>query len=201
MAPQPEAFITMASTRPSRTSGHHASMLARICASAASCSSRWKLTAPQQPAPGAMRAPMPSASSTRMVAASMVGIMDGCTQPASISTWRACPATCGRRPGSRRSGTLRRSACGSAPRTAWPRRIAGPNSGDSMAWRSSLRLVRSAQERGTRSSTILRPISIRCPYCTPDGQVVSQLRQVRQRSRCCCVDCVGSAPSSTCLIR
>ena len=27
----------------------------------------------------------------------MVGIMDGCTQPASISTWRACPATCGRR--------------------------------------------------------------------------------------------------------
>ena len=30
-------------------------------------------------------------------------------------------------------------------------------------------------------------MSTRRPYCTPDGQVVSQLRQVRQRSRCSCV--------------
>ena len=41
--------------------------------------------------------------------------------------------------------------------------------------------------RSTRSSTTWRPMSSRRPYCTPDGQVVSQLRQVRQRSRCSCV--------------
>ena len=34
-----------------------------------------------------------------------------------------------------------------------------------------------------------------------EGQVVSQLRQVRQRSRCSCVLSVTSLPSSTCLIR
>ena len=39
------------------------------------------------------------------------------------------------------------------------------------------------------------------PYCTPDGHVLSQLRQVRQRSRCNCVARVGSWPSSTCFIR
>ena len=36
-----------------------------------------------------------------------------------------------------------------------------------------------------------RPAAARCrpavPYCTPDGHVVSQLRHVRQRSRCSCV--------------
>ena len=199
MAPQPEAFITMASTRPSRTSGHQASMLARICASAASCSSRWKLTAPQQPAPArcARRCPAHPARGwwRRRWWASWTAAR---SRPASAPGARARPPAAG---GPDRGA---RAPCGAAPaaaRRARPRRIAGPNSGDSMAWRSSLRLVRSAQERGTRSSTILRPISIRCPYCTPDGQVVSQLRQVRQRSRCCCVDCVGSAPSSTCLIR
>ena len=30
------------------------------------------------------------------------------------------------------------------------------------------------------------------PYRTPDGQVVSQLRQVRQRSRCSCVFAVAA---------
>jgi hypothetical protein len=35
----------------------------------------------------------------------------------------------------------------------------------------------------------------------PDGQVVSQLRQLRQRSRCSWVLAVTGSPSSTCLIR
>jgi hypothetical protein len=35
------------------------------------------------------------------------------------------------------------------------------------------------------SSIAALPISNKCPYSTPDGQVVSQARQVRQRSKCC----------------
>ena len=53
----------------------------------------------------------------------------------------------------------------------------------------------------TWASTTLRPMSTRRPYCTPDGQVVSQLRQVRQRSKCSRVTRVTGCPSSICLIR
>jgi len=38
-------------------------------------------------------------------------------------------------------------------------------------------------------------------WMAPDGQVVSQARQVRQRSRCRRVLAVGATPSSTCLMR
>ena len=55
--------------------------------------------------------------------------------------------------------------------------------------------------RPTFCSTMPRPMSARRPYCTPDGQVVSQERQVRQRSRCSCVFAVGVSPSSICLTR
>ena len=79
--------------------------------------------------------------------------------------------------------------------------IAGPNSGEVNPSLSSQRVAFSAAGRGTFSSTILRPMSTRWPYCTPLGQVVSQLRQVRQRSRCSCVARVGCLPSSTCFIR
>ena len=200
MAPQPEAFITMASTRPSRTSGHHASMLARICASAASCSSRWKLTAPQQPAPArcARRCPAHPARGwwRRRWWASWTAAR---SRPASAPGARARPPAAG---GPDRGA---RAPCGAAPAAVRAHGLAQAHRGTEQRRQhglaQQLALGALGQERGTRSSTILRPISIRCPYCTPDGQVVSQLRQVRQRSRCCCVDCVGSAPSSTCLIR
>ena len=81
-------------------------MLARISARPPSWSFRWNLTAPQQPASAATTVWMPAASSTRAVALLMLGIMAGCTQPASISTLRACAA---RGPGCRRPawrGTL-----------------------------------------------------------------------------------------------
>src|SRR5438874_1318274 len=59
VTPQPEAFTTMASTvsalpslEVASTSGHQASILARICALPLSWSFRWNLTAPQQPAFG-----------------------------------------------------------------------------------------------------------------------------------------------------
>src|SRR5262249_26052684 len=59
----------------------------------------------------------------------------------------------------------------------------------------------SSRPLATFSSTIARPMSARRPYCTPEGQVVSQERHVRQRSRCRRVFWVGAAPSSTCLTR
>jgi len=109
--------MTMDSTPPASTSGHQASMLARISALPPSWSLRWNLTAPQQPALDAITVWMPTASSTRAVAVLMLGIMAGCTQPASMSTLRACsrvgqaPAGCG-------AGTLAWRDGGSRPRTA-----------------------------------------------------------------------------------
>ncbi|CFW16755.1 Uncharacterised protein [Bordetella pertussis] len=96
---------------------------------------------------------------------------------------------------------MRRNACGSMARTIWPSRMAGPNQAEFMPLRSASRRSLSPSRRGTRSWTSWRPISTSRPYSTPDGQVVSQLRQVRQRSRCCWVAWVGSLPSSSCLIR
>jgi hypothetical protein len=143
---------------------------------------------------------MPPASSTRAVAVLMFGIIDGCTQPASISTLRACVVV-GQAPAACFAGTLAWSAAGSRPRTDWPSFIAGPNSGEGRPSLSTQRVADSIAGRGTFSSTMRRPMSTRWPYCTPLGQVLSQLRQVRQRSRCSCVLRVGAWPSSTCLIR
>ena len=98
-------------------------------------------------------------------------------------------------------GTLAFSAPGSRPRTIWPAFSAGAKSGEVRPFVSAVRSIFSPGGRGTRSSTMRRPISTRLPYCTPEGQVVSQLRQVRQRSRCSWVERVGAWPSSTCLIR
>ena len=74
---------------------------------------------------------------------------------------------------------------------------------------------------GAEAEAILRKC-VHCGFCTatcptyqllgdeldgPRGriylmkQVLSQFRQVRQRSRCSCVLCVGCSPSSTCFIR
>ena len=67
---------------------------------------RWWRIAPQHPEPGAITASTPSASSTRAVAASMRGIIAGCTHPASISTRRSCPPR-GQGPGSGCCGAIR----------------------------------------------------------------------------------------------
>jgi hypothetical protein len=83
---------------------------------------------------------------------------------------------------------------GSSGRTSWPSAMAGANSGEGRPSFSAQRSTFSLAGRGTFWSTILRPISSRCPYCTPLGQVVSQLRQVRQRSRCIWVLRVGFDP-------
>jgi hypothetical protein len=94
----------------------------------------------------------------------------------------------------------RRRPAGRAP---WPCRLAGsrPRTIGPSSWpgrtgaRAGLPSAPSAAfspaGRGTLASTILRPMSTRWPYCTPLGQVLSQLRQVRQRSRCSCVLRVG----------
>ena len=96
--------------------------------------------------------------------------------------------------------TLARIA-GSKARTDWPSFMAGANKGEDKPSFKAQRTVCSAAGRGTFSSTSLRPMSTKWPYCTPLGQVVSQLRQVRQRSKCSWVSRVGATPSSTCLIR
>jgi hypothetical protein len=55
--------------------------------------------------------------------------------------------------------------------------------------------------RGLSRSTISRPMSMSRPYWTPEGQVVSQLRQVRQRSRWSRVTALTGRPSSICFIK
>ncbi len=136
----------------------------------------------------------------------MLGFIAGCTQPISIRTLRAW-VRCGHRL-SRTAfafvalgSTLAFSDLGSSGRIAWPSFSAGANSGEVRPSRSSQRLARSPAGRSTLASTMRRPMSTRLPYSTPDGHVVSQLRQVRQRSRCSCVERVGASPSSTCFIR
>ncbi len=107
---------------------------------------------------------MPAASSTRAVALLTLGIIAGCTQPASMSTLRAC-WRCGQTParGAAGAGTLCFSAAGSSGRTSWPIFMAGANSGEVSPSLSSQRTAFSPAGRCTRSSTILRPISTRWP--------------------------------------
>ena len=206
VTPQPEAFITIASTRgwlpmPSM-SGHQASMLRRMSFKPPSRSPRCVRIAPQQPAPSATSVWMPAASSTRAVALLMLGIIAGCTQPVSSSTLRACARVghrCARSPAG--AGTLLFSTSGKNGRIQRPSFIAGSKAGEVSPSFSIQRSDFSVPGRSTRCSTIGRPSSTSRPYCTPDGQVVSQLRQVRQRSRCSCVLRVTGAPSNTCFIR
>ena len=167
---------------------------------AASWSFKWNLTPPQQPAKGSTTVCMPQASSTRAVALLMLGLMAGCTQPASNSTLRSCVCV-GKFPLLRASGTLALMPPGKRPRSIWPVFMAGANSAEFKPSFSAQRTACSVAGRGTFSSTSLRPISTRWPYCTPLGHVVSQLRHVKQRSKCSCVSRVGATPSSTCLIR
>src|SRR5690554_8221005 len=85
----------------------------------------------------------------------------------------------------RRGGTLVRSFSGSIGRNACPARSSKPNNRRLGSTRvSAQRNHFSFGLRGSSSSSKPRLISTRRPYWTPEGHVVSQLRQVRQRSRC-----------------
>ena len=90
VTPQPEAFMTIASTAPLCTIGHQASMFLRMWSNAPSRSPRCSRIAPQQPAPSATSVWMPAASSTRAVALLTLGIIAGWTQPSRSSTLRGC---------------------------------------------------------------------------------------------------------------
>ena len=129
---------------------------------------------------------MPSASSTRAVAALMFGAIAGCTQPSSSEHLRLSCVRARPRAGVLRRGTLACSDAGSSGRTSLPSAIAGAETAALVRPSfSAVRMQRARRRVAPRaSSTILRPMSTRRPYCTPDGHVVSQLRQVRQRSRC-----------------
>jgi hypothetical protein len=137
-------------------------MLARICARPPSWSFRWNLSAPQQPASGAITAWMPAASSTRAVAVLMLGIIAGCTQPASIRTLRAWVRV-GQAPASCLGGTFSRSRAGSRPRTACPIFMAGANSGEVRPAPSVQRSAFEGAPRGTLRSTMPRPMSTSRP--------------------------------------
>ena len=140
-------------------------------------------------------------SSTRAAAALVFGDRLGCAQPSSTSILRACEFS-GHGEARALAGTLHLSAPNSTGRAICPRLSNGAKrDGCGMTARSALRLSVSTGPRPTCASTTARPISSSRPYCTPDGQVVSHARQVRQRSRCSCVFAVAGAPSSTCLIR
>ena len=154
--------------------------------------------APQQPASGAGVRPMPRRSSTRAVAALVLGESPGCTQPSRISIWRAWRLPSGRTPASTGAGgILSASAPGTSGRKVWPSLSSAlKRAGSTSALRSPKRRARSAGLRGTRRSISARPMSSSLWYSTPEGQVVSQLRQVRQRSRCSRVSSVTRWSSS-----
>ena len=167
-------------------------MLARIWARPPSWSFRWNFTAPQQPASGATTVWMPAASSTRAVALLMLGIIAGCTQPASISTLRACVRV-GQRAGvlpRRHLVASARAGSSAAHRLAQLHRRAEQRRGQAFLQRPAQRL-----RRPRRAAPCARRCRGRCRpggrSRTPLGQVLSQLRQVRQRSRCSCVLRVG----------
>ena len=199
--PHPLAVITIASA-PASTWGHQASISARMSFLPSSWRFRWNRTAPQHPAPTAWVSEMPSRSSTRAAAALIAGAIAGCTQPASTSILRAWRGEGHSPAAAPAGGTLSFNAAGSSGRTARPSASNPPKTAALGSTADSAARCSDCQPlRGTRSSTTLRPMSARRPYSTPEGQVVSHERQVRQRSRCNCVCPVTSAPSRACLIR
>src|SRR5690554_1333038 len=144
---------------------------------------------------------MPSLSSTRAAAALVFGVAEGCTQPASARTillWLAA----GQGLACFFGGTLARSLAGSIGAKVCPSFSRYPNSTRLGTTRASAQRIHfSFGGRGSSLSIRSRLISRRRPYLTPEGQVVSQLRQVRQRSRCSRVFSVTSAPSRNIFMR
>ena len=197
-AAQPLAVTTTAPA-PASSSAVQASILRRASALASSGASRWKLTAPQQPARGLSASATPSFANTRLAAALNCGAAAACTQPASSTIRAPDPSRrsrCLARPRRERSpdlirgprpalGSLLFKPLGSAQANARPNASAAPNRPASLdTQRSSVRCTRSGHGRPTFASTNGRPTSSRRWYSTPDGQAVSQARHSRQRSRC-----------------
>ena len=126
---------------------------------------------------GRARAPSPRRSTARSTR---------CTQPSSTSIlrwWRGAGHTLQRL----RTGNLRRAAPRAATGLQCPaerERAAEQRSSDQASRAAANAALSRLTGRGARSSTTCRPMSSSRPYWTPDGHVVSQLRQVRQRSRC-----------------
>ncbi len=111
--------------------------------------------------------------------------------------WRGA----GHSPAATRDGTSARRAAGNSARTVRPRPSSAANTMVRVITaRSDQRVMRCSGERPIRATATSRPISSSFAYSTPDGQVVSQARQVRQRSRWRRVRTVASLPSSICLI-
>ena len=147
--------------------------------------------APQQPAPSATTRWMPQASSTRAVALLMFGAIAGCTQPSQhqhLARMLARRPACARAPALRRH-LVRAAPAAAAAANAWPSFSAGAEQrrGQALLAAASAARARPAGRCDLAHRRRSRPMSTSRPYCTPDGQVVSQVRQVRQRSRCSCV--------------
>ena len=167
-------------------------MLRRTISRASSCGRRWCGSAPQHPPPATRIGEMPMRSSTRAMAASMFGFERGLH--AAFQHDASCARVARRGPRARASVACR--ACVAPARAgSRPLNAARPNSSavrtapsSAAPRRQRMREARSAaraRRPGARRSA--RPMSSSRPYWTPEGQVVSQLRQVRQRSRCSCV--------------
>ena len=170
-------------------------MLRRMSASPPSWSLRCRRIAPQQPASSAhqrLDAGGVEHARGRAVDVGHHRRLHAAEQQQHLARdARACGQRCARAGAG--GGTLAFSTPGSSGRTIWPslQRRREQRRGQAFLQRQRSSALAAAGAR-TRSSTMRRPISTRLPYCTPDGQVVSQLRQVRQRSRCSCVARVGA---------
>ena len=208
VTPQPDAFITIASTAPAPSGRRPAATRRRCCGACRPGRRRGRSgaarIAPQQPAPSATTVWMPAASSTRAVALLMFGIIAGCTQPSSSSTLRGCARVgqrCARAGAGGRHLVLQRRRQQRPHGLAELHRRREQRRGQAFLQQPALRAL-AARPLDLRSSTMRRPISTRLPYCTPDGQVrlavaAGQAAVEVQLRRCAST----GAPSSTCLIR
>ena len=183
------------------TIGHRASMLRRTSARPSARKSRWVLRAPPAAAPLAVTA------HTEAVQHARRGIVDVGHHRVLHAAFQQQHATrVAARAGARllpSGGVHLGFEVPPAPPSASPAPSSSPR--ETAGWwvraRSSRRLSQSAPARGTRPATTLRPMSSRCPYCTPKGQVDSQVATGEAAVEVRHVFAVTSRPSSTCLMR
>ena len=188
MAPQPEAFMTIASSAGSRCAATRHRYCGGHLSSAPPGSSVWWRMRAAAAAARASDQPGCRVSRARARWPHRCWVPGSAARsPASSSIRRAC-CRVGHAPGVAARRNLR-AQCGWQQRAQ--QRDSGPGpvrtSGPAQSRAHQRRASRCASGRRTRCCATSRPMSTRRPYCTPDGQVVSQFRQVRQRSRCSCV--------------
>jgi len=144
---------------------------------------------------------MPSLSNTLALAALVFGVVAGCAQPAKVSITLECEHF-GQGEALRLSGILFLITPGSTGLSMRPNHNRAPNT--FVLGKTFAKLQRSARcdlDLGKSCSLSALPISSKRPYLTPDGQVVSQLRQLRQRSKWMRDFSVNVPLSKNCLIR